>query len=80
MRKVNGKDLNLIKGAPINLKACKYSKSTWLPDTSLGFTICSLEDFHCLFFAYYREISKCKKKFKMFILMKQKIKSKKIAK
>jgi len=27
MRKVNGKDLNLIKEAIINLKACIYSKS-----------------------------------------------------
>ena len=51
MRKVNEKELNLIKEAIINLKAYTYSKSPWLPNTSLGLAMCSLEDFHQLFFA-----------------------------
>ena len=51
MRKVNGKDLNLIKEAIINLKAYIYSKSPWLPDTSLGLAMCTFEHFDWLFFA-----------------------------
>ena len=55
MRKMYEKDLNLLIEAVLYLKAYINSTSTWLPDTFLGLPMCSLEDFHWLFFAQLKK-------------------------